>query len=108
MERARLQLGWVLADVAKQLHQAAPEGYVELNRRAFALTEEGGAVVSASCSYNVRAEAFVKHLASAAHSAGAQVSLEALTGASPDHPHLVTLPETQYLKCAFLRVYPAV
>lgn len=86
----------------------AERGYVELNRRAFALTEEGGAVVSASCSYNVRAEAFVKHLASAAHSARAQVALEALTGASPDHPHLITLPETQYLKCAFLRVYPAV
>lgn len=82
----------------------AERGYVELNRRAFALAEEGGVVVSASCSYNVRAEAFVGHLASAAHLAERQIVLEELAGAGPDHPHLITLPESQYLKCAFLRV----
>ena len=40
----------------------------------------------------------------AAHGASREVWLEDLKKASPDHPHLVTLPETDYLKCAFLRI----
>lgn len=82
----------------------AERGYVELNRRAFDLSTPGGAVVSASCSYNVSASDFVDFVSKAAHLAGKDVWLESLAKASPDHPHLVTLPETDYLKCAFLRV----
>ena len=82
----------------------AERGYVELNRRAMELVEDGGTLVSASCSYNVRTEQFVQYLQKAARSAGREVFLEELTGASPDHPHLLALPETHYLKCAFLRV----
>ena len=82
----------------------AERGYVELNRRAFDLATPGGAVVSASCSYNVSASDFVEFIGKAAHLAERDVWLESLAKASPDHPHLVTLPETDYLKCAFLRV----
>ncbi|HEV8114294.1 MAG TPA: class I SAM-dependent rRNA methyltransferase [Planctomycetota bacterium] len=82
----------------------AARGYVEVNRRALALVEAGGMLVSASCSYNVRPQTFVDYLAAAAHEAGRDVYLEELAGASPDHPALLTLPESAYLKCAFLRV----
>lgn len=82
----------------------AERGYVEVNRRAMLLARPGGCVVSASCSYNVRPEAFVSFLASAAARAGREVFLESLCGAAPDHPALLTLPESSYLKCAFLRV----
>ena len=60
--------------------------------------------VSASCSYNVSPADFVKFIGRAANLAGRDVWLEELTKAAPDHPHLVTLPESDYLKCAFLRV----
>ena len=82
----------------------AERGYVELNRRAFDLTPEGGAVVSASCSYNVSPRDFVEFIGKGASIAGRHVWMEELTSASSDHPHLVTLPETDYLKCAVLRV----
>jgi 23S rRNA (cytosine1962-C5)-methyltransferase len=85
----------------------AERGYRELNVRALKLCASGGVVVSASCSYAVRPELWVDWLARAASDAGREVWLEALTGASLDHPHLVTLPESAYLKCAFLRVVGA-
>ncbi|MEM9380521.1 MAG: class I SAM-dependent rRNA methyltransferase [Planctomycetota bacterium] len=82
----------------------AERGYVELNRRAFDLVPPGGAVVSASCSYNVAPRDFLDYIAKAAHLTRRDVWVEELAKASPDHPHLVTLPESDYLKCAFLRV----
>ncbi len=82
----------------------AERGYVELNRRALGLVEEGGLLVSASCSYNVRAPEFVRYLASASRLAQRDAWLEELHGAAPDHPALLNLPESHYLKCAFLRV----
>ncbi|MCP3915563.1 MAG: class I SAM-dependent rRNA methyltransferase [bacterium] len=83
--------------------QGAERGYVELNRRALELLEPGGHLVSASCSYNILANDFVSFLAAASRLAKRAIWLEELAGAAPDHPHLVTLPETHYLKCAFLR-----
>lgn len=82
----------------------AERGYVELNRRALALVEPGGTLVTASCSYNVRAEQFVHFLASAARLANRDAFVEELRGAAPDHPAWLALPESAYLKCAFLRV----
>ncbi len=82
----------------------AERGYRELNLRGFKLLEPGGTLVSASCSYAVRPETWIDWLARAASDAGRVAWLEELRGAALDHPHLVTLPETEYLKCAFLRV----
>src|SRR5690349_20453443 len=84
--------------------EGAARGYVELNRRALELVEPLGHLVSASCSYNVRAWEFVDFLAQAAVAARRTAWLEELRGAAADHPHLLTLPETHYLKCAFVRV----
>ena len=84
--------------------EGAERGYVELNRRAMELVEPGGMVVSASCSYHVRSHEFVRFLASAARLARRSARMEELTGAGIDHPYLLSLPETQYLKCAFLRI----
>lgn len=82
----------------------AERGYVELNRRAFDVCKPGGTVVSASCSYNISPETFVEYIGKASHLAGRSVWIESLEKAAPDHPHLATLPESDYLKCAFLRV----
>jgi 23S rRNA (cytosine1962-C5)-methyltransferase len=82
----------------------AERGYVELNRRALELLQPGGHLVSASCSYNVLPNDFISFLAAASRLAKRDFWLEELAGAAPDHPYLVTLPETHYLKCAFLRV----
>lgn len=84
--------------------EGAERGYRELNARALTLVRDGGMLVSASCSYAMRTELFVATLAQAANLSGRNVLLEQLRGASPDHPHLLTLPESNYLKCAFLRV----
>ena len=84
--------------------EGAERGYVELNRRAIGLVKEGGVLVSASCSYNVRSADFVRFLSSAGRLARRDVWLEELRGASPDHPALLAVPESNYLKCAFLRV----
>jgi 23S rRNA (cytosine1962-C5)-methyltransferase len=83
----------------------AERGYRELNLRALRLIPAGGGdLVSASCSFAMSPEGFVGALARAAADAGREVLLTELTGASPDHPALLTLPESRYLKCAFLRV----
>jgi len=82
----------------------AARGYVELNRRALRLVSAGGFLVSASCSYNVRPELFLEWLGLAAQHAERDAFLEHYASAAPDHPHLLTLPESSYLKCAFVRV----
>jgi 23S rRNA (cytosine1962-C5)-methyltransferase len=109
LARAEERFGLVVVDppaFARNRREiaGAARGYVEVNRRAMALVEEGGFLVSASCSYNVRPETFVEFLASAAHAASRDVYLADLAGAAPDHPVLLALPESSYLKCAFLRV----
>lgn len=82
----------------------AARGYCELNLRAMHLLEPGGQLVSASCSYNIRTERFREFLSQAAFDSGRDVYLEEMAGAALDHPVLLTLPESGYLKCAFLRV----
>jgi 23S rRNA (cytosine1962-C5)-methyltransferase len=109
LARADERFGLVILDppaFAKNRREVAgaERGYVEVNRRAMQLVSPGGTLVTASCSYNVRPEAFVVFLARAAARAGREAYLEALCGAAPDHPALLTLPESAYLKCAFLRV----
>ncbi len=84
--------------------EGAERGYVELNRRALALTSSEGLLVSASCSYHVLPERFLEHLRAAAELAGRDAWLLDLAGAAADHPQLLALPETRYLKCAFVRV----
>ena len=68
------------------------------------LLEKEGVLVSASCSYNVSREEFVGHLEHAARDAGRDAWLLDVSSAAADHPVLLGLPESSYLKCAFLEV----
>ena len=109
LAREELQFGLVVVDppaFARNRREiaGAARGYTELNRRAMSLVEPGGTLVSASCSYNVRPEAFVEYLAKSSLLAARDAYLLELAGAAPDHPALLLLPESSYLKCAFLRV----
>lgn len=88
----------------KRERSGAERGYVELNRRAMMLLPEGGRLVTASCSHATRTQDFVSFLTSAAQAAKRDAFLEALTGAAVDHPVRLGLPESEYLKCAFLRL----
>ncbi len=78
--------------------------YQHLNKLALKKLPPGGFLVSASCSHFVSAEAFLEMLKLAANTARRRVVLHELCGAGPDHPVHLSMPETGYLKCAFLRV----
>jgi 23S rRNA (cytosine1962-C5)-methyltransferase len=78
-------------------------GYKELNIRAMRLLAPGGHLFTASCSYHVHRGDFFAMLAEAAADSGRRIQLVEIRGASADHPELMTVPETGYLKAALLR-----
>jgi len=78
--------------------------YQALNRAAIRRLEPGGILVSCSCSHFVDDTQFLETIKRAAISEQRQLQLLEFRGASPDHPVLVSMPETSYLKCAILRV----
>ena len=82
----------------------ASRGYKEINLRALRLLESGGVLVTCSCSHHMSEGAFYEVVAQAALDAGKTLRvLERRTQAS-DHPILLTVPETMYLKCLVLEV----
>lgn len=83
--------------------EAALRGYGEINRRGLRLLRPGGRLMTFSCSFHVGRESFLRMLAKAAADAGRRVALESVLGAAPDHPAILTIPETAYLKGAVLR-----
>jgi 23S rRNA (cytosine1962-C5)-methyltransferase len=84
--------------------EGAARGYRELNLRAMKLLQQGGFLVSASCSYNVSRSAFEGFLSAAANDARVEAQLLQIAGAAADHPVALGLPESEYLKCAVLRI----
>jgi len=84
--------------------ERALAGYRELNLRALRLLAPGGRLLTFSCSYHVHRGDFFGMLAGAAADSGRDVRLERILGASADHPELLTVPETGYLKGAVLSV----
>lgn len=78
-------------------------GYKEINLRALKLLSPGGFLITCSCSYNVSEGDFADLLASAAADAGADISVVEKRMQGRDHPVLITVPETFYLKCFILR-----
>lgn len=78
-------------------------GYKELNLRAMQLLAPGGLLFTASCSHHVHRGDFFAMLANAAADSGRRLALVEIRGAASDHPELVTVPETGYLKAALLR-----
>jgi len=81
----------------------ALSGYKEINLRALKLLAPGGFLVTCSCSYNVSEADFADVIASAAVDAHADVAVVEKRMQGRDHPVLMTVPETYYLKCFVLR-----
>ena len=89
---------------SKRAAESALRGYKELNLRALRLLAPGGTLVTCSCSHHVSLQEFTEILAAAAVDANRRVQLLETHAASPDHPEILTLPETRYLKCLICRV----
>jgi 23S rRNA (cytosine1962-C5)-methyltransferase len=89
---------------SKRAAEGAARGYKELNLRALRLLAPGGTLVTCSCSHHVSLEEFTGIVATAASDAGRRVQLLESRSAAPDHPEVLTLPETRYLKCLICRV----
>lgn len=83
----------------------AIRGYKEVNLRAMRLLAPGGVLLSASCSFHLRRADFHAMLEDAARDSGRRLVLTHLLGQGPDHPEVVTIPETGYLKGAALRAF---
>jgi 23S rRNA (cytosine1962-C5)-methyltransferase len=89
---------------SKRAVEGALRGYKELNLRALKMVRPGGLLVTFSCSHHVGWAELEGTVASAAADAGRRVRLLERRGAALDHPVVLTLPETEYLKCLVLEV----
>src|SRR5438094_2263946 len=83
---------------------AALRGYKEINLRAFHLLSPGGVLVTCSCSFHIDEAIFERTVLQAASDAKRSVQVVERRGAARDHPTLLGVPETRYLKCLILRV----
>jgi len=81
----------------------ATRGYKEINRRALRILKPGGCLVTCSCSYHIHEDDFEAILADAATDAGATVTVVEKRRQARDHPVVLGVPETYYLKCFVLR-----
>jgi len=87
---------------SKESLPRALAGYKEINLRAMRLLNPGGVMFTCSCSYHVHRAAFADMLADAARDSGRRLQLVTWAGAGADHPELLNVPETGYLKGALL------
>jgi len=88
---------------SKRAVEGALRGYKELNLRALKMLRPGGLLVTCSCSHHVTGADLEAVIASAAADASRRVRLLERRGAAPDHPVVLNLPETEYLKCLVLQ-----
>ncbi len=84
--------------------RAAARGYKEINLRALKMLNTGGVLVTCTCSHHMTESLFLEVVAQAAADAGRRVQFIEKRIQSRDHPVLVGVPETLYLKCLVLRV----
>lgn len=84
--------------------KAALRGYKEINLRALKLLNKNGYLVTCSCSYHLKEDLFLSVIEEAANDAGRRIQLVEKRTQSQDHPILLGLPETYYLKCIVLKV----
>ncbi|HVP35475.1 MAG TPA: methyltransferase domain-containing protein, partial [Terriglobales bacterium] len=80
------------------------KGYKEINLQALKLLDKGGILISCSCSHNFSKDLFTEMLKSAAKDAHKTLRLIEFRTQAKDHPILLSMPETEYLKCAILEV----
>ncbi len=81
---------------------AAIRGYKDINLQALRLLAPGGLLFTASCSFHLTKPLFLEMLQAAAADSGRRVALRTITGQPLDHPEVITIPETGYLKGALL------
>jgi 23S rRNA (cytosine1962-C5)-methyltransferase len=86
----------------KQSLEGAIRGYRDVNLHGMRLLETGGLLYTASCSYHLTKPLFLQMIQDAAAAAGRRMILRALTAQPLDHPEVLTIPETGYLKGALL------
>jgi 23S rRNA (cytosine1962-C5)-methyltransferase len=79
-------------------------GYKELNLRALKMLRPGGLLVTCSCSYHVSPADFLQMLAQASRDARRGLRIVEMRGQAKDHPVLLNVPETSYLKCVIAHV----
>jgi 23S rRNA (cytosine1962-C5)-methyltransferase len=84
--------------------KAAIRGYKEINLRALKLLNSGGVLITCTCSYHVSEELFIELLAQAAIDAHRRVQIVEKRIQASDHPVLLGVPETYYLKCVIARL----
>jgi 23S rRNA (cytosine1962-C5)-methyltransferase len=89
---------------SKRAAEGAVRGYKEMNLRALKMLAPGGTLVTCSCSHHVSLADFTAVVAAAAADSHRRVQLIETRGAAPDHPAILTLAETNYLKCLICRV----
>lgn len=87
-----------------QVKEAAYRGYLEINKQAMSLLPRGGYLVTTSCSHFMPVADFERMLRQAAALAGVTLRLLAVRGQAADHPILLSMPETSYLKTYFLQI----
>jgi 23S rRNA (cytosine1962-C5)-methyltransferase len=84
--------------------KSAVRGYKEINLRALKLLNPGGVLITCTCSYHISEELFMEIIEDAALDAHRRVQIIEKRGQSTDHPVLLGVPETHYLKCVIARV----
>jgi 23S rRNA (cytosine1962-C5)-methyltransferase len=89
---------------SKQTLDTALRGYKELNLRALKMLRPGGVLVSCSCSHHVSAAEFLEVITQAARDVHRTIRIVENRGQAKDHPMLLTVPETGYLKCLIMHV----
>jgi 23S rRNA (cytosine1962-C5)-methyltransferase len=108
LERRREQFDTIVVDPpafakTKANLERAVGGYKEINLRAMKILAPDGVLFTSSCSYHVSRDVFHAMLADAARDSGRRMQFIAATGAAADHPELINVPETGYLKGVLLR-----
>jgi 23S rRNA (cytosine1962-C5)-methyltransferase len=108
LERGGERFGMVILDppalIKSRNHLAGgARAYRDINRAAMGLLAEGGTLISCSCSHHLEDPLFRQVLIEAARAARRPFRVLDWTGEAPDHPQLLSVPETHYLKCAVLQ-----
>ncbi|MEO5987497.1 MAG: class I SAM-dependent rRNA methyltransferase [Candidatus Eisenbacteria bacterium] len=108
MDRENERFGIVVVDPpalikSKRNMAQGARAYRELNRAAMGLLEDDGILVTCSCSHHLDDSMFQQVLLEAARLAKRPMRVLEWAGEAPDHPRLLAVPETHYLKCAVLQ-----
>ena len=100
---SRIETKPVRRRVGTEHVEKAYAGYKEINLRALKILKPGGCLVTCSCSYHIHEEDFEAILEDAAVDARATVTVVEKRRQGRDHPVVLGVPETYYLKCFVLR-----